>query len=79
MKKALFSFRIYKMDLGKTEIPDLKPLYKSIVTTNEYEQNFNSMNHLRTSLNIKTVVALLLINCVGPPLTKFEPEKYVQS
>jgi hypothetical protein len=37
------------------------------------------MSPLRTSLNIKTVAALLFINCVGLPLTKFEPEKYVRS
>ncbi|CAI6371866.1 unnamed protein product [Macrosiphum euphorbiae] len=76
------------MDLGKKEIPeDLKPLYKSIATipvsTSECERNFSSMNEimspLRTSLNRKTVAALLFINCVGPPLTKFEPEKYVRS
>lgn len=87
-KSTIQSFRIYKMDLGKKEIPeDLKPLYKSIATipvsTSECERNFSSMNEimspLRTSLNIKTVAALLFINCVGPPLTKFEPEKYVRS
>ncbi|CAI6350220.1 unnamed protein product [Macrosiphum euphorbiae] len=37
------------------------------------------MSPQRTSLNIKTVAALLFINCVGPPLTKFEPEQYVRS
>ncbi len=37
------------------------------------------MSPLRTSLNIKTVAALLFINCVGPSLTKFEPKKYVRS
>lgn len=87
-KSTIQSFRIYKMDLGKKEIPeDLKPLYKSIATipvsTSECERNFSSMNEimspLRTSLNIKTVAALLFIKCVGPPLTKFEPEKYVRS
>ncbi|KAK5648101.1 hypothetical protein RI129_002993 [Pyrocoelia pectoralis] len=34
---------------------------------------------LRTSLNIETIAALLFINCVGPPLMKFKPEKYVRS
>jgi len=37
------------------------------------------MSLLRTSLNIKTVAAHLIINCVCPTLTKFKPEKYVQS
>jgi len=89
MKKALpiQRFRIYKMDLGKKEIKeDLKLLYKSIATIlvsiSECKRNFSSINEIispvRTSLNIKTVAALLFINCVGPPLTKFEPEKYVR-
>ncbi|CAI6361590.1 unnamed protein product [Macrosiphum euphorbiae] len=43
-KSTIQSFRIYKMDLGKKEIPeDLKPLYKSIATipvsTSECERN----------------------------------------
>jgi len=86
-KSTIKSFRIYKMDLGKMEIPeDLKPLYKSIATipvsTSDCERNFSSMNEimspLRTSLNINFFY-LLFINCVGSPLTKFEPEKYVRS
>lgn len=43
-KSTLQSFRIYKMDLGKKEIPEyLKPPYKSIATisvlTSECERN----------------------------------------
>jgi hypothetical protein len=73
---------------GKEGVPDdLQILFKTVATipisTNECERNFSSMNEiitpLRSSLNISTVSALLFINCVGPSLTEFRPEKYVRS
>lgn len=81
-------FRFYKMSGGKEEIPDeLKPLLNVIasipISTSECERNFSSMNEivtpLRSSLSVETTAALLFINCVGPPLTQFNPEKYVRS
>jgi len=62
---------------------DLQFLFKAIATipisTSEYEQNFSSMNDIvtpnRTTLNIQT----LFINCVGPPLSKFNPDSFVRS
>lgn len=52
------------------------------VSTNECQRNVSSMNKiissLRAALNINTVSALLFINCVGPPLMEFHPEKYVR-
>nr|XP_022906381.1 zinc finger protein 862-like [Onthophagus taurus] len=76
------------MSGGKEEIPDdLKPLLNVIasipISTSECERNFSSMNEivtpLRSSLSVETTAALLFINCVGPPLTQFNPEKYVRS
>nr|XP_022910781.1 E3 SUMO-protein ligase KIAA1586-like [Onthophagus taurus] len=81
-------FRFYKMSGGKEDIPDdLKPLLNVIasipISTSECERNFSSMNEivtpLRSSLSVETTTALLFINCVGPPLTQFNPEKYVRS
>lgn len=82
------AYRTYKMEEGKKGVPDdLKPLFKTVssipMSTSECEQNFSLVNEiitpLRFSLNISTVSALLFINCVGPPLTEFGPEKYVRS
>ncbi|KAL5235567.1 hypothetical protein ACI65C_002977 [Semiaphis heraclei] len=81
-------FQIFKLEGGKEGVPDdLQILFKTVATipisTSECERNFSSMNEiitpLRSSLNISTVSALLFINCVGPPLTEFHPEKYVRS
>lgn len=81
-------FQIFKLEGGKEGVPDdLQILFKTAATipisTSECERNFSSMNEiitpLRSSLNISTVSALLFINCVGPPLTEFRPEKYVRS
>ena len=86
--QIIHGFRTYKMCEEKDEIPDdLKPLLKAVATipisTSECERNFSSMNEivtpLRSSLNVETIAALLFINCVGPPLTIFNPEKYVRS
>lgn len=82
------AFRTYKMEGGKEGVPDdLKPLFTTVasipISTSECERHFSSVNEiitpLRCSLNIRTVTALLFINCVGPPLTEFHPEKYVRS
>ena len=83
-------FRNYKLneEKGDREIPeDLQPLFKAIATipisTSECERNFSSMNEIvtpiRATLNIQTIAALLFINCVGPPLSKFNAQTYVRS
>ncbi|KAE9531908.1 hypothetical protein AGLY_010110 [Aphis glycines] len=59
------SFRIFKIDLGQGVVPNnLKPLFKAIATI---------------PISTKTTAALLFINCVGPPLSEFNPQKYVKS
>jgi len=59
-----------------------KQSYYFTVSTNECERNVSLMNKmispLRAALNINTVHELLFISCVGPPLMKFHPEKYVR-
>src|SRR6218665_1853676 len=63
------------------------PFFKAIATVpisiSECERNFSSMNNIvtltRATLNIETIAALLFINCVGPPLSKFNPNSYVRS
>ncbi|KAE9535982.1 hypothetical protein AGLY_007883 [Aphis glycines] len=81
------SLRIFKIDLGQGVIPNnLKPLFKAIATipisTSECEQNFSALNEiistLRTSLSIETTAALLFINCVGPPLSEFNPQNGIE-
>jgi hypothetical protein len=51
------------------------------ISSSECERGFSQMNLIitptRASLNTKTVSALLFIKLVGPPLTLFDPSKYV--
>src|SRR6218665_1895938 len=89
-RSIIRGFRNYKLneEKGDREVPeDLHPLFKAIATvpisTSECERNFSSMNNIvtpiRATLNIETIAALLFINCVGPPLSKFNPNSYVRS
>ena len=51
------------------------------ISSSECERGFSQMNLIitptRASLLTKTVSALLFIRLVGPPLTRFDPSKYV--
>ena len=53
-----------------------------VISTAECERGFSQMNMLtttRSSLEVKSMSALLFIKCVGPPLNKFRPDVYVKS
>ena len=66
---------------------DLKPLLRTINTqpcsTSECERGFSVMNlivtRLRTSLKALSIGSLILINLNGPPLSVFNPKKYVRT
>ena len=65
---------------------ELKPLLQAVntlvISTAECERGFSQMNILtttRSSLEVKSMSALLFIKCVGPPLNKFRPEVYVKT
>lgn len=53
------------------------------VSSSECERGFSQMNlimtHSRASLSVETISALLFLKLNGPPLTRFEPSKYVES
>ena len=80
-------FREYKDNAAKSIPSDLKPLLTAIksiaISSSECERTFSSMNEIaspkRSSLSIDNLSCLVFINCVGPPLTKFNPEPYVKS
>ena len=81
------AFREYQENGGK-KVPDqLKLLFLAIDTIPvcivECERGFSQMNLIlspvRNSLSVSTVSSLLFAKLVGPPLTLFNPQKYVQS
>ncbi|KII65997.1 hypothetical protein RF11_15812 [Thelohanellus kitauei] len=56
-------------------------LYTISISSSECERGFSQMNliipPIRASLMTKTVSSLIFIRLVGPPLTFFDPSKYV--
>lgn len=73
---------------NKTKYPEkLLPLTTAIktipVSSSECERGFSQMNLIitdgRASLLTKTVSSLLFLKLNGPPLTRFDPSKYVES
>lgn len=73
---------------NKTKYPkNLVPLITALktipVSSSECERGFSQMNLIvtsdRASLATKTVSALLFLKLNGPPLTSFNPAKYVES
>jgi hypothetical protein len=66
---------------------DLKPLLKTVntlpVSTAECERGFSLMNIIctdhRNSLLVKNIANLMFINLNGPPLSLWQPQKYVES
>lgn len=81
-RKAVCGFREY---LQENKIPDiLLPLKRSLstiaISSSECERCFSEMNSIVTSsMLVKTTSALMFIRLVGPPLTQFNPRKYVDS
>ena len=53
------------------------------MSTAEYECGFSPMNLLltsrRSSLHVTTLLSLLFLKMVGPPLEQFQPLQYVKS
>jgi hypothetical protein len=59
-----------------------RTLEKIATSSSECERGFSEMNLIvtpaRSSLSIKTITSLLFIKIVEPPLTQFDPTKYVR-
>jgi hypothetical protein len=83
-REMIQSFREY---LEEKRIPD--KLFKLIdnldmipISLSEYERVSSQMNlivtPLRSSLLTKTISAVLFIKIVGPPLSQFDPTKFVE-
>ncbi|XP_030046369.1 E3 SUMO-protein ligase KIAA1586-like [Microcaecilia unicolor] len=84
-RAMIHGFREY---LSEKTIPDkLLPLKLTLdtipISSSECERGFSQMNLIvtpsRSSLLVTTISALMFIKIVGPPLTQFDPTKYVQS
>ena len=84
-REMIRGFREYLME--KTYPETLLPLIRAIhtipISSSECERGFSQMNLIitttRASLMTKTASSLLFIRLVGPPLTFFDPSKYVDS
>ena len=78
-------FREYLMEKTYSEklLPLVQALHTIPISSSECERGFSQMNLIitltRASLATKTVSPLLFIRMVGPPLTQFNPAKYVES
>jgi hypothetical protein len=70
-KKYVSNFYSWSVFLGKTAI-----------FSSECERGFSEMNLIvtpaRSSLSIRTITSLIFIKIVEPPLTQFDPIKYVR-
>ncbi|XP_028592483.2 peroxisome biogenesis factor 2 isoform X1 [Podarcis muralis] len=84
-KETILGFHEY---LEENEVPDkLLPLMHALntiaISSTECERGLSQMNltvtSSRSSLVIRTVSSLMFIRMVGPPLTQFNPTKYVES
>lgn len=84
-REAVRGFRQY---LQENKVPDiLLPLKHTLgtiaISSSECERGFSQMNLIvtssRSSLLVRTTSALMFIRIVGPPLTQFNPSKYVDS
>ena len=53
------------------------------ISSSECERGFSQMNPIlnstRSSLLVQTMSAMMFIRMVGPPLTQFNPKKYMES
>jgi len=86
-RSTVRAFRAFVEADGKIIPEDLKALLSAVgtipVSTAECERGFSVMNLIitpaRNSLSTPNVSALLFVKLVGPPLSKFEPLKYVKS
>lgn len=84
--QAIQGLRNFTED-SKSIPDDLKPLLRTLSTlpcsTAECERGFSIMNNiitdLRASILISNVSNLMFINANGPPIDKFQPQKYVRS
>ncbi|XP_078511111.1 E3 SUMO-protein ligase KIAA1586-like [Lissotriton helveticus] len=85
--ETIQAYREYK-DSGGKEVK--KPYEELLTTVNtisistvECQQGISQLNLIytsgRASLHTDTISSLLFLNLVGPPLTKFNPDPYVQA
>lgn len=85
--ETIQAYREYK-DSGGKEVK--KPYDELLTTVNtisistvECQQGISQLNLIctsgRASLHTETISSLLFLNLVGPPLTKFNPDPYVQA
>ena len=84
-REIIHGFRDYLTERTYSEriLPLIHALNTISISSSECERGFSQMNLIitptRASLMTKTVSALLFIRMVGPPLTYFDPTKYVDS
>jgi len=79
-------FRQFK-DTKEDNVEDLKLLTTAIkciaISSSECERSFSSMNEIvspkRNSLGSVHISSLVFINCVGPPIDKINPTKWIES
>ena len=80
-------YREYKETNGKTILPGLRILINSVntvpVSTAECERGFSKLNivcsSLRSKLTVNHLSSLMFISMCGPPVSQWEPQKYVSS
>ncbi|KAL3875745.1 hypothetical protein ACJMK2_033665 [Sinanodonta woodiana] len=84
-REMIRGFREYLMEktYPETLLPLIRAIHTISISSSECERGFSQMNLIitptRASLMTKTVSSLLFIRLVGPPLTFFDPSKYVDS
>ncbi len=84
---SIQGFQEYKELIGSQTPTALEPLLKAartiVVSTNECEQAFSSMNDIltakRNSLAVSRLSNLIFLKCNGPPLEQMSPQSYVRS
>lgn len=76
------SYRDYKENARVSTHESLLKLKYAVVSGAECERGFSEMNTvvtpLRSQLKIENVSALMFIKMVGPPLSIWDPTKYVR-
>ncbi|KII71888.1 hypothetical protein RF11_11886 [Thelohanellus kitauei] len=84
-REMIRGFREYftKKTYPETLLLLIRATHTISISSSECERGFSQMNliipPIRASLMTKTVSSLIFITLVSPPLTFFEPSKYVDS
>ncbi|XP_054834515.1 E3 SUMO-protein ligase KIAA1586-like isoform X2 [Eublepharis macularius] len=85
-REAIQAFREHlklREEMPKALSPIQRTLSTIAISSSQCERGFSEMNLIvtpeRSSLSVKTITSLLFIRIVGPPLTVFDPTKYVKT